>query len=69
MSAWRLLDEDRKLRRPAGSPEAAAGFDLRGSRLAGSRGLLTLRGARITLEQTLTIADRLATEAGLTLDP
>ncbi|HEX6754965.1 MAG TPA: hypothetical protein VF109_03365 [Mycobacteriales bacterium] len=48
---------------------AAAGFDLRGSRLAGSRGLLTLRGARITLEQTLTIADRLATEAGLTLDP
>lgn len=46
----------------------AAGFDLRGSRLAGSRGLLTLRGARITLDQTLTIADRLASEAGLTID-
>ena len=31
---------------------AADGFDVRESRLAGARGLLTLRGARITLDQT-----------------
>jgi uncharacterized protein YjbI with pentapeptide repeats len=47
---------------------AADGCDLRGSRLAGSRGLLTLRGARVTADQTLAIAARLATEAGLTVE-
>ena len=47
---------------------AADGFDVRESRLAGARGLLTLRGARITRDQTLTIADRLAVEAGLKVE-
>ena len=47
---------------------AADGCDLRGSRLAGSRGLLTLRGARVTADQTLTIAARLAAEAGLAVE-
>ena len=47
---------------------AAAGCDLRSSRLAGARGLLTLRGARITTDQTVTIAPRLASEAGFTID-
>ena len=44
---------------------AADGCDLRGSRLAGARGLLTLRGARVTADQTLAVAARLAAEAGL----
>ena len=48
---------------------AAAGCDLRGSRLGGARGLATLRGARVTAEQTVTIAPRLASELGLTVDP
>lgn len=47
---------------------SADGLDLRGSRLAGARGLLTLRGARISVDQTLTIADRLAVEAGFTVE-
>jgi uncharacterized protein YjbI with pentapeptide repeats len=47
---------------------AADGCDLRGSRLAGSRGLLTLRGARVTADQTLAVAARLAAEAGLAVE-
>jgi len=46
----------------------ADGCDLRGSRLAGSRGLLTLRGARVTTDQTVAVAARLATEAGLSVE-
>ena len=46
----------------------ADGFDLRGSRLAGARGLLTLRGARVSIDQTVTVAGRLATEVGLTVE-
>jgi uncharacterized protein YjbI with pentapeptide repeats len=48
---------------------AAAGCDLRGSRLGGARGLATLRGARVTADQTVTIAGRLAAELGLTVEP
>jgi uncharacterized protein YjbI with pentapeptide repeats len=47
----------------------AEGLDLRGSRLGGARGLLTLRGARVTSDQTLAVADRLAAEAGLVVEP
>jgi uncharacterized protein YjbI with pentapeptide repeats len=47
---------------------AADGCDLRGSTLAGARGLATLRGARLTADQTVTIAPRLATELGLTVE-
>jgi uncharacterized protein YjbI with pentapeptide repeats len=48
---------------------AAAGCDLRGSQLGAARGFVTLRGARVTADQTLAFAPRLATEAGLTVDP
>jgi uncharacterized protein YjbI with pentapeptide repeats len=47
---------------------AAAGCDLRGSRLGGARGLLTLRGARVTTDQTVSFAPRLASEAGFTVE-
>jgi uncharacterized protein YjbI with pentapeptide repeats len=47
----------------------ADGCDLRGSRLGGSRGLLTLRGARVTADQTVSVAPRLASEAGLSVEP
>jgi uncharacterized protein YjbI with pentapeptide repeats len=47
----------------------ADGCDLRSSRLAGARGLLTLRGARITTDQCTSIAPRLAFEAGFALQP
>jgi uncharacterized protein YjbI with pentapeptide repeats len=47
---------------------AAAGCDLRESRLGGARGLATLRGARVTADQTVTIASRLAAELGLTVE-
>lgn len=47
---------------------AAKGCDVRSSRLEGARGLLTLRGATITADQALAVADRLAAEAGLTID-
>ncbi len=47
---------------------AAAGCDLRTSRLSGARGLLTLKGARITPGQAIEIADLLAAEAGFRLD-
>ncbi len=43
----------------------ATGCDLRSSRLVGARGLLTLRGARISADQAVSIADQLAAEAGL----
>ncbi|HVQ98818.1 MAG TPA: hypothetical protein VMS16_08455 [Mycobacterium sp.] len=46
-------------------PANAKGCDLRMSRLVGARGLLGLRGALITTEQAASVADRLATEAGL----
>jgi len=46
-------------------PANAKGCDLRMSRLVGARGLLGLRGALITAEQAASVADRLATEAGL----
>ncbi|EMD25917.1 pentapeptide repeat-containing protein [Amycolatopsis azurea] len=45
----------------------AAGCDLRGSRLSGVRGLLTLRGAKITAEQAVSIAGILAAESGLSV--
>ena len=44
---------------------AAKGCDLRSSQLVGASGLRTLRGARITADQAVSVADRLATEAGL----
>jgi uncharacterized protein YjbI with pentapeptide repeats len=47
---------------------AANGCDLRGSRLGGARGLLTLRGARITADQAVAAAPRLASEAGLAVE-
>lgn len=47
---------------------SAAGCDLRSSSLVGARGLATLRGARVTVEQTLTVADRLAAELGLSVE-
>jgi uncharacterized protein YjbI with pentapeptide repeats len=43
----------------------AKGCDLRSSRLVGARGLLSLRGAQITAEQAVSVADQLAAEAGL----
>ncbi|OXM47274.1 hypothetical protein CFP71_35650 [Amycolatopsis thailandensis] len=43
----------------------AADCDLRGSRLSGVRGLLTLRGAKITADQAVSIAGILAAESGL----
>jgi uncharacterized protein YjbI with pentapeptide repeats len=43
----------------------AEGCDLRGSRLAGARGLSTLRGAKITVDQAISIAELLAADAGL----
>ncbi|WP_410651178.1 pentapeptide repeat-containing protein [Amycolatopsis sp. cmx-4-54] len=46
---------------------AAVGCDLRGSRLSGVRGLLTLRGAKITGEQAVSVAGILATESGLSV--
>ena len=47
---------------------SAAGCDLRTSALGGARGLLTLRGARVTPDQTISIALRLAAEVGLRID-
>ena len=47
----------------------AEGCDLRSSRLAGARGLLTLRGARITGDQSVAIAARLAAESGFVVEP
>lgn len=44
---------------------AAKGCDLRSSRLVGARGLLTLRGAQISPDQAVAVADQLAAEAGL----
>ncbi|HEX4723951.1 MAG TPA: pentapeptide repeat-containing protein [Pseudonocardiaceae bacterium] len=41
--------------------------ELPGSRLVGARGLLTLRGARLTRDQAISVADVLATEAGLVI--
>jgi uncharacterized protein YjbI with pentapeptide repeats len=43
--------------------------ELPNSRLVGAHGLLTLRGARITREQAITVSDVLATEAGLVVLP
>ncbi|MEV6908556.1 pentapeptide repeat-containing protein [Amycolatopsis sp. NPDC051071] len=45
----------------------AAGCDLRASRLSGVRGLLTLRGARITSEQAVSVAGIIAAESGLSV--
>ncbi|BCJ38511.1 hypothetical protein Athai_60140 [Actinocatenispora thailandica] len=44
---------------------AAAGCDLTGSRIAGARGLHSLRGARISPEQAAVAGAQLAREAGL----
>ncbi|RSM57360.1 pentapeptide repeat-containing protein [Amycolatopsis sp. WAC 01376] len=41
--------------------------DLRGSRLSGVRGLVTLRGAKITGEQAVSVAGILAAESGLSV--
>lgn len=46
----------------------ARGLDLRESKLAGAKGLLALRGARVTGDQVLQIAGDLAREAGLAVD-
>jgi len=46
---------------------AAAGCDLRRSRLSGVRGLLTLRGAKITSEQAVSLAGIIAAESGLSV--
>ncbi|HVV19353.1 MAG TPA: pentapeptide repeat-containing protein [Pseudonocardiaceae bacterium] len=43
--------------------------DLPESQLVGAQGLLTLRGARITRDQAISVADALATEAGLVVVP
>ncbi|MGW4130553.1 pentapeptide repeat-containing protein [Amycolatopsis japonica] len=48
---------------------SAVDCDLRGSRLSGVRGLLTLRGAKITGEQAVSVAGILATESGLSVQP
>lgn len=47
---------------------AANGTDLTTSRLDGALGLLSLRGARITTTQALSIAVQLAAEAGLSVE-
>lgn len=47
---------------------AANGTDLTTSRLDGALGLLSLRGARITMTQALSIAVQLAAEAGLSVE-
>jgi uncharacterized protein YjbI with pentapeptide repeats len=46
----------------------ARGLDVRESRLAGAKGLLSLRGARVTGDQVLQVADDLAREVGLAVD-
>lgn len=46
----------------------AQGCDLRGSRLGAARGLLSLRGAKISADQAVDIADALAAEAGLVVE-
>jgi uncharacterized protein YjbI with pentapeptide repeats len=42
---------------------------LPGSRLVGARGLRTLRGAHVTRDQVISVADALATEIGLVVEP
>ncbi|MFG3338753.1 pentapeptide repeat-containing protein [Glycomyces sp. NPDC048151] len=46
----------------------ARGLDLRESKLVGAKGLLSLRGARVTDDQVLQIAGDLARETGLVVD-
>lgn len=46
---------------------SARGADLRGSQLAGARGLLGLRGATVDGAQVLELAGQLVSEAGLTV--
>lgn len=46
----------------------AEGCDLRGSRLDGVRGLVSLRGARIHAEQVVSVAEVLAAETGLVIE-
>jgi uncharacterized protein YjbI with pentapeptide repeats len=46
----------------------AQGCDLRGSRLGAARGLLSLRGAKISADQAVDVADALAAEAGLVVE-
>jgi uncharacterized protein YjbI with pentapeptide repeats len=48
---------------------AADGCDLRGSQLGAARGFVTLRGARVTADQTVAVAPRLAAETGLVVEP
>jgi uncharacterized protein YjbI with pentapeptide repeats len=45
----------------------AVGCDLTESRLIGVRGLLTLRGARLSADQASSLASQIASEAGLTI--
>ena len=47
---------------------AAEGCDLRDCTLGAARGLLTLRGARVTTDQAVAFAPRLASEAGFTVE-
>jgi uncharacterized protein YjbI with pentapeptide repeats len=46
---------------------AARDCDLRTSRIADARGIATLRGALVTTDQVIAVADQLAREAGLTI--
>ncbi|MFC5718612.1 pentapeptide repeat-containing protein [Streptomyces gamaensis] len=48
---------------------SAKGCDLRSSKLDGATGLLSLRGAIIDDTQTMEVAEQLAKEAGLTVNP
>jgi uncharacterized protein YjbI with pentapeptide repeats len=60
----RVVFDDCELARAEFAAERATDCDLRTSRLADARGLGTLRGARITVEQAVEIADLLAVELG-----
>lgn len=46
----------------------AEGCDLRGSELGRARGLVSLRGARISAEQAVSVAEVLAAETGLLVE-
>lgn len=61
----RVLFVDCDLARAEFTATAARDCDLRTSRLAGARGVASLRGALVTTEQVIAIADQLAREAGL----
>jgi uncharacterized protein YjbI with pentapeptide repeats len=47
---------------------SAVGCDLRSSRVTSARGLLTLRGAKITADQAVSVSMLIAAEAGLVIE-